>query len=104
VDGAVRRLALRHVPESRDTESAPGLDVAGTAVGAVGLGALTYGLTGLGERGPDPLLLAAVVLGVLALVVFVLVERVGAENHVTGSDQRLLGQPTSRSPPAPRPA
>ena len=30
--------------------------------------------------------------------------RVGAENHVTGSDQRLLGQPTSRSPPAPRPA
>ena len=56
VDGAVRRLALRHVPETRDTESAPGLDVAGTAVGAVGLGALTYGLTGLGganEKGGD---------------------------------------------------
>jgi MFS family permease len=52
-------IALRHVPMSRDTESAPGLDVAGTVVGAVGLGALTYGLTGLGERGPDPLLLAA---------------------------------------------
>jgi EmrB/QacA subfamily drug resistance transporter len=68
-------IALRHVPESRDTESAPGLDVAGTVVGAVGLGALTYGLTGLGERGPDPLLLAAVGLGVLALVGFVLVER-----------------------------
>ena len=68
-------IALRHVPESRDTESAPGLDVAGTVVGAVGLGALTYGLTGLGERGPDPLLLAAVGLGVLALVAFVLVER-----------------------------
>jgi EmrB/QacA subfamily drug resistance transporter len=68
-------IALRHVPESRDSESAPGLDVAGTVVGAVGLGALTYGLTGLGERGPDPLLLAAVVLGGLALLVFVLVER-----------------------------
>ena len=68
-------IALRHVPESRDTESAPGLDVAGTVVGAVGLGALTYGLTGLGERGADPLLLAAVGLGVLALVAFVLVER-----------------------------
>jgi EmrB/QacA subfamily drug resistance transporter len=68
-------IALRHVPESRDTESAPGLDVAGTVVGAVGLGALTHGLTGLGERGPDPLLLAAAGLGVLALAVFVLVER-----------------------------
>jgi EmrB/QacA subfamily drug resistance transporter len=68
-------IALRHVPESRDTESAPGLDVAGTVVGAVGLGALTFGLTGLGERGLDPLLLAAVGLGVLALVAFVLVER-----------------------------
>nr|WP_246170953.1 MFS transporter [Pseudonocardia hierapolitana] len=68
-------IALRHVPESRDTESPPGLDIAGTVVGAVGLGALTYGLTGLGERGPDPLLLAAAGLGVLALVAFVLVER-----------------------------
>jgi EmrB/QacA subfamily drug resistance transporter len=68
-------IALRHVPESRDTASAPGLDVVGTVVGAVGLGALTYGLTGLGERGPDPLRLAAVGLGVLALAVFVLVER-----------------------------
>ena len=68
-------IALRHVPESRDTESAPGLDVAGTVVGAVGLGALTYGLTGLGERGPDPLLLAAAGLGLLALLAFVFVER-----------------------------
>jgi predicted MFS family arabinose efflux permease len=41
----------------------------------VGLGALTYGLTGLGERGADPLLLTAVAVGVLALVVFVVVER-----------------------------
>jgi EmrB/QacA subfamily drug resistance transporter len=78
-------IAFRHVPESRDTESAPGLDVAGTVVGAVGLGALTYGLTGLGERGPDPLLLAAVVLGVLALVVFVLVEQRSAHPLVPPS-------------------
>ncbi|MGH3586057.1 MAG: MFS transporter [Pseudonocardia sp.] len=68
-------IALRHVPESRDPDSAPGLDLSGTILGVVGLGALTYGLTGLGERGAEPLLLAAVGVGVLALVSFVLVER-----------------------------
>jgi hypothetical protein len=66
---------LRHVPESRDTESAPGLDVAGTVLGAVGLGALTYGLTGLGAGGAGPVPLAAVVIGFAALAAFVLVER-----------------------------
>ena len=34
-------IAVRHVPESRDVESAPGLDVAGTVLGALGLGLLT---------------------------------------------------------------
>jgi EmrB/QacA subfamily drug resistance transporter len=68
-------VALRHVPESRDPESAPGLDYTGTVLAAAGLGALTYGLTGLGERGPEPVLLVTVAVGVLALVVFVLVER-----------------------------
>ncbi|HLU57492.1 MAG TPA: MFS transporter [Pseudonocardia sp.] len=67
-------IALRHVPESRDTESAPGLDVAGTVLAVVGLGALTHGLTGLGERGPEPVALVAVAAGALALAVFVLVE------------------------------
>jgi EmrB/QacA subfamily drug resistance transporter len=68
-------IAVRHVPESRDTESAAGLDVTGTVLAVVGLGALTFGLTGLGARGADPLLLAAAGVGVLALVAFVLVER-----------------------------
>jgi EmrB/QacA subfamily drug resistance transporter len=68
-------IALRHVPESRDPDSAPGLDVTGTVLAVAGLGALTYGLTGLGERGSDPLLLGAVAVGVLALVAFVVVER-----------------------------
>ena len=84
-------IALRHVPESPDTESAPGLDVAGTVVGAVGLGALSYGLNGLGERGADPLLLAAVGLGVLALVAFVLVERRSPHPSVPPT---LFGNPT----------
>jgi EmrB/QacA subfamily drug resistance transporter len=68
-------VALRHVPESRDAESAPGLDHTGTVLAVAGLAALTYGLTGLGERGPEPLLLLATAVGVLALAAFVLVER-----------------------------
>jgi EmrB/QacA subfamily drug resistance transporter len=68
-------VALRHVPESRDTESAPGLDLAGTVLAALGLGALTYSLTGLGARGPAPDLLVGLAVGVAALVAFVLVER-----------------------------
>jgi EmrB/QacA subfamily drug resistance transporter len=68
-------VALKHVPESRDTGSAPGLDVTGTVLAAAGLGALTYGLTGLSEQGAQPVLLAALGVGVVALVAFVLVER-----------------------------
>lgn len=68
-------VALKHVPESRDVESAPGLDVAGTVLAALGLGALTYSLTGLGFRGPEPILVASLAVGVLALVAFVVVER-----------------------------
>lgn len=68
-------VALRHVPESSNSEAADGLDVAGTVLATLGLAALTYGLTGLGERGVDPLTVGAVVVGVLALVAFVLVER-----------------------------
>jgi len=41
----------------------------------VGLGALTYALTGLGETGPTPALLAGLVAGLLALAAFVVVER-----------------------------
>ncbi|GAA0932129.1 MFS transporter [Pseudonocardia zijingensis] len=68
-------IALRHVPESRDTESAPGLDVTGTVLAVAGLGALTYGLTGLGEGSAGSIPLVATVAGVLLLAGFVLVER-----------------------------
>ncbi|GAA3234202.1 MFS transporter [Pseudonocardia petroleophila] len=68
-------VALRHVPETRDPDSAPGLDVSGTALAVVGLGALTYALTGLAEAGPTPALVVGLVVGVLALVAFVVVER-----------------------------
>lgn len=68
-------VAVRHVPESRDPESAPGIDVAGAVLGALGLGLLTYGLTTLGADGLGALGLGAVVAGGAALVGFVLVER-----------------------------
>ncbi len=68
-------VAVKHVPESRDVGSASGLDVAGTVLAALGLGGLTYSLTGLTTRGPEPVLLAALAVGVVALAVFVLVER-----------------------------
>jgi EmrB/QacA subfamily drug resistance transporter len=68
-------VALKHVPESRDTESAAGLDVAGTVLAALGLGALTFALTGLGAQGATPTLLGVLAVGVVALVVFVVVER-----------------------------
>ena len=64
-------VALRHVPETRDVDSPPGLDVTGTVLAAAGLGALTYGLT----TGLTTGALATIVLGLAALVGFVLVER-----------------------------
>jgi EmrB/QacA subfamily drug resistance transporter len=68
-------IALRHVPESRDAESAPGLDVTGTGLAVLGLGGLTYALTGFGERGAAPDLLVALIVGLAALGTFVVVER-----------------------------
>jgi EmrB/QacA subfamily drug resistance transporter len=67
-------VALRHVPETRDREAAPGLDVPGTVLAVVALGALTWALTALGADGApgDWALLAA---GAAALLAFVAVER-----------------------------
>lgn len=62
---------LTRVPESRDS-SARRLDVGGSLLVTFGLGALTYGLLEAGERGlGDPGILAALAVGVLALVGFV---------------------------------
>ena len=68
-------VALRHVPESRDTESAPGLDISGAVLGVLGLGLLTWGLTLLGAGGPGALSVGTTAAGALGLVAFVLVER-----------------------------
>ena len=60
-------VALRHVPESRDTRAAPALDVAGAVLAALGLAGITYGFIG----GSWPAGLG----GLVVLAVFVLVER-----------------------------
>ena len=39
---AVLLVAVRHVPESRDPDAAPGLDIPGALLAVVGLGGLTY--------------------------------------------------------------
>ncbi|MGH4014248.1 MAG: MFS transporter [Pseudonocardiaceae bacterium] len=68
-------VTLRHVPETRDTESPPGLDMTGAALTAAGLAGVTYALTSLGDRGLDTAVLITGVGGMAALVAFVLVER-----------------------------
>ncbi len=78
-------IALWHVPESRDPEVRK-LDVPGATLATVGLAGLVYGLiessaSGLG----DPAVLAALILGVVALSSFVLVERRAEEPMVPPS-------------------
>jgi EmrB/QacA subfamily drug resistance transporter len=68
-------VALKHVPESRDTAAVQHLDVPGTLLAVLGLGALTWALTAAGESGADPAVLVIGIAGVLALVAFALVER-----------------------------
>lgn len=68
-------VALRHVPESRDPQAVPHLDVPGTVLAVAGLGALTWALTAAGEGGSPVSAVVGGVLGVVALIGFVLVER-----------------------------
>ena len=67
-------VALRHVPESADREMDPRLDVAGAALGALGLAGTTYGLVGLGD-GVTAVGALALGLGLAGLAGFVVVER-----------------------------
>lgn len=68
-------IALRHVPETRQSATAvKGIDGPGAFILVVALGALTYGLTTAGATGWDPSTIAATVGGVLAAAAFVLWE------------------------------
>jgi len=76
-------VALRHVPESRDPEAARRLDAGGTLAGVLGLGAVTYGLTDAGD-GVTPAVVAALALGLAAMVAFVVIERRSRHPMVPG--------------------
>ena len=73
---AVIAIAWWRVPESRDDEVTGGLDWWGAALATVGLGGITYGFLESSNRGFGNLsVIAAFVIGVLAVVAFVVVER-----------------------------
>ena len=68
-------VAARHVPESRDPDAVPHLDLAGTVLAVAALGSLTYSLTAAGEVGASAGVIGLGVVGVVTLAAFVLVER-----------------------------
>ena len=70
-------IARRHVPESRDPRAVPHLDALGAVLGAVGLGGVTYGLIG-SAGGVSVGSGFALLLGLIALVAFVVNERYSA--------------------------
>jgi len=69
-------VALRHVPESRDSQASPVLDWRGAVLVFVGLSALVYGLIAAAARGwTDARVIAALVTGAAGLGAFVLAEQ-----------------------------
>jgi EmrB/QacA subfamily drug resistance transporter len=67
--------ALARVPESRDSEAAPGLDWLGAFTAAAGLGSLVFGLIASSDRGwNDAMVQGAVAAGLILLIAFVVVE------------------------------
>ncbi len=66
--------ALRFVPESRD-DRAQHFDLAGAAIGALGLAGVTYALVEAPDQGASPVVLGAVLIGVVGLAAFVVLER-----------------------------
>lgn len=74
---AVIALALTYwrVPESRDEQANGELDWLGATLAVIGLGGLTFGLVESSEQGwRDPQVITGLVIGVAALIGFVLVE------------------------------
>jgi EmrB/QacA subfamily drug resistance transporter len=63
------------VPESRDTEDTPGLDWLGALLATLGLGGVVYGLIEAGNVGfGSPMVMMALAVGIIALIVFVIIE------------------------------
>jgi EmrB/QacA subfamily drug resistance transporter len=83
-------VTVRHVPESRDPQAARGFDLVGAGLGALGLAGATYALIESGSA-PGPVVLAAAVVGGLALVSFVVFER---HHHDALMPMHLFGSRT----------
>ena len=75
LSAVVVAIAARHVPESFDPRADRRIDVAGAALVALSLGALSWGLIAAGDRGwAAPSVVLTLVAGVAAMVAFVVVE------------------------------
>jgi EmrB/QacA subfamily drug resistance transporter len=72
---AVVIVGLRYVPETRSAAAPPKLDIVGTILIALGLGALTFGTTLAGSDGWSAAASGSTALGVALVIAFVLVER-----------------------------
>lgn len=73
---AVLVIVWRRVPESRDEEAAKGQDWPGAGLATVGLGGVVFGLIESNTRGfSNTLVLTSLMVGVMALGLFVYVER-----------------------------
>ncbi len=68
-------LALRHVPESRDTEGAGPLDLAGAALATIALAGVTAALIQAPAGTSPAVVAAAALIGIAAAIAFVRVER-----------------------------
>lgn len=66
---------VRHLPESRDPDAAPRLDLPGAVLCAMGLGAVTFGLTAWSATTFGAGVAVWLVAGAAALIGFVVVER-----------------------------
>lgn len=67
-------IALRHVPESRNADIGGKLDWPGALLVTLGLGGIVYGLIGSSNAGWSPEIIAALLLGAVALAGFIAVE------------------------------
>jgi EmrB/QacA subfamily drug resistance transporter len=72
----------RYVPESKDDEAPRELDYAGAFFITIGMGGIVYGATEIGRAGlagwTNPVLVGALVLGIIALVLFIRTEQQSA--------------------------
>lgn len=72
---AVLAITIRHVPESRNESASMSVDWSGAVLASVGLGGLVYALIESASRPwSDPVLIAAILIGVSAMAAFIAVE------------------------------